>query len=204
MVDTLATLVHHHRFHGPHLDYVGVAVGAFVSWVGISGPGEAALITAGILAARGRVDLPSVLAVAWAAAVAGGTLGWLLGRRGGRALFEAPGPLRRTRARMLRAGDRFYERYGPLAVYFAPTMMAGINGMRGRRFLPINAVACLVWVLLVGLGAYFAGPKIEDLLSSLGLFGLIGLVVLSVALWLVSRVRRKRKTGQVARTEIPQ
>src|SRR3954451_14241814 len=103
MVDTLATLVHHHRFHGPHLDYVGVAVGAFISWVGISGPGEAALITAGILAARGRVDMPSVLAIAWVGAVAGGMIGWLLGRHFGRALLEAPGPLRRTRRRILRS-----------------------------------------------------------------------------------------------------
>lgn len=185
---------HHHRFHGPHLDYIGVAVGAFLSWVGISGPGEAALIAAGILAARGKIDLPSAIAVAWAGATVGGMLGWLLGLRGGRALLSAAGPLRRIRARILRSGDRFYERYGALAVYFAPSWMAGINGMRARRFLPINAVACLVWALLVGVGAYFAGPRIADLLGDLGTVGLIGLVVLALGLLVASRVRRARRT----------
>src|SRR3954447_10163317 len=75
-------LHHHHRFHGPHLDYLGVAIGTFISWCGISGPGDAALIPAGILAAKGRIDLASVLAVPWGAARIGGPVGWWAGRRG--------------------------------------------------------------------------------------------------------------------------
>jgi len=189
----LQLAAHHHRFHGPHLDYIGVALGAFISWIGISGPGEAAMIAAGVLASRGKVDLASVIAVGWAGAVAGGIAGWALGLKGGRALFTAPGPLRRTRARILRSGDRFYERYAALAVYFAPTLMAGINGMRARRFLPINAVACLVWALLTGIGAYFIGKPVEDLLGDIGTVGLIVLGVLIAAAVVAGRIRRRRK-----------
>ena len=82
--------------------------------------------------------------------------------------------------------------------------MAGINGMRPRRFLPINAAACMIWALLVGIGAYLAGPRIEDLLGSLGTAGLILLAVVAVGAWIASRVRRQRKTGRLARTTPPE
>jgi membrane-associated protein len=183
----------HHHFHGLHLDYVGVALAAFASWVGITGPGEAALIAAGIAAARGKVDLESVIAVAWAGGVAGGTVGWLLGLKGGRALLIADGPLRRTRRRVLRSGERFYAKYGPLAVYFAPSWMAGIHGMRARRFLPLNAVACAIWALLIGVGAYLIGPGVTDLVGDIGTYGIIALVVLGASLALLSRRRRRRR-----------
>ena len=189
----LQLAVHHHRFHGPHLDYLGVGVGAFISWCGVSGPGEAALIAAGILAAKGRLDIASVITVAWVGANAGGVVGWLAGRHGGRAVLTAKGPLRRTRMRILRSGDRFYDRYAVLAVYFAPSWMAGINGMHSSRFIPINAVACLVWAMLVGLGAYFAGPRVEDLLSGIGTVGLAALVVVGAGAWLFERRRRRRR-----------
>lgn len=34
----------HHRFTGRHVDYAGLALAAAISWVGITGPGEAALM----------------------------------------------------------------------------------------------------------------------------------------------------------------
>lgn len=192
----MLALVHHHflhhRFHGPHLDYVGVAAAAFVSWIGLTGPGEAALIAAGVGAARGKVDLEGMIFVAWAGGTIGGTAGWLLGLKGGRALLTREGPLRRARRRILRSGDRFYERWGALAVYFAPSWMAGINGMRGRRFVPINAIACAVWALLFGLGAYAAGPSVSNLLDDLGTLGLILLGVLALGLVVGNWLRKRR------------
>jgi membrane protein DedA with SNARE-associated domain len=181
-----------HHFHGPHLDYVGVALAAFASWIGITGPGEAALIAAGIAASRGKVDLESTIAVAWAGGVAGGTVGWVLGLKGGRALLTADGPLHRTRRRVLRSGERFYAKHGPLAVYFAPSWMAGVHGMPARRFLPLNAVACAIWALLIGVGAYLIGPRITDLVGDMGTYGIVGLAVLGVSLGLLSRRRRRR------------
>jgi hypothetical protein len=44
----------HHYFTRPHIDYLGLALAAAVSWVGVTGPGEAALIAAGIAATHGR------------------------------------------------------------------------------------------------------------------------------------------------------
>src|SRR5439155_886625 len=52
-VHTVVAIHLHHRFHGPHVDYIGVGVAAAASWIGLAGVGEAALIAAGIAAARG-------------------------------------------------------------------------------------------------------------------------------------------------------
>jgi membrane-associated protein len=182
----------HHRFHGPHVDYVGVGVAAAASWIGVAGVGEAALIAAGIAAGRGKVDISSMILVAWFGAMVGGVAGWVIGWKGGRALMTRPGPLYRLRMRLLRRGDAIYEKRGLLAVYLAPTFMAGISGMRLRRFLVANAISALAWVALVGLGAYFFGPSVADALGDVGTVGLI-LIGVAAAVSLVARRRWKRR-----------
>src|SRR3954471_5836247 len=172
-MDLLFALHLHNRFHGPHVDYVGVGAAAAVSWIGVAGVGEAALIAAGIAAGRGKVDISSMILVAWVGAMAGGAAGWLIGLKGGRALMTRPGPLYRLRHRLLRRGDHIYETRGLLAVYIAPTWMAGISGMSLRKFLPANAISALAWALLIGLGAYFAGPAVADWLGDIGTLGLV-------------------------------
>jgi membrane protein DedA with SNARE-associated domain len=192
-VDAHAHLGRH--FSGPHADYVGVALAAFVSWAGFTGPGEAALIAAGIAAAHNRVDIGGMLAAGWAGAMLGGVTGWLAGLKGGRALVTAPGPLYRLRLRLLAHGDALYERRGLLAVYFAPSWMAGISGMRASRFLPANAISTLIWTLLVGLGSYWAGPPIVDVLSDIGIVG-VGIVVVVVVLTVLAQRRRRSRRGR--------
>jgi membrane protein DedA with SNARE-associated domain len=194
-LSTLAavTLLHHHPPHGPGIDYIGVFLAAGTSWVALPGPGEAALIAAGISAAHGHLDLSSVVAVAWAGATTGGALGWLLGVRGGRGLLTAPGPLLALRQALIARGDRFYERYGSLAVLFTPSWIAGIHNMRWSRFLPVNAISALIWALVFGVGAYLIGPSITDVAADAGLAGqlLLGtLLVLTVVLVAWRRMHR--------------
>jgi membrane protein DedA with SNARE-associated domain len=181
----------HHRFTGPHADYVELGLAACVSWIGLPGPGEAALIAAGIAAAHGRVDVAGMIFAAWAGAMAGGTVGWLVGLKGGRALVTKPGPLHLLRLRMLRHGDAVYARRGWLAVYLAPSWMAGVSGMPARRFLPANAVAALAWALGIGLGAYVAGPSIAEAIADLGSVGLAALLALVVLSAVARRLLRR-------------
>jgi undecaprenyl-diphosphatase len=172
----------HHHFHGPPGGYVGIAAAALASWAGLPGPGEAALVAAGVVAARGRLDITEVVLLAWAGAAGGGMIGWILGLRGGRALVA-------TR-RLPFHGSR----YGLLAVFFTPSWMAGIAEMRWTRFVPANAVAALLWALTLGAGAYFAGPPIVDVVQDVGTIGLI--VVLGAlfgGIVLQSRRRRRRR-----------
>jgi membrane-associated protein len=185
----------HHRFHGPHVDYVGVGVAAAVSWIGVTGVGEAALIAAGLAAARGKLDISSMIFVAWFGAMVGGAGGWLLGWKGGRSLVTRPGPLYKVRLRLVRHGDEVYERRGLLAVFIAPSWMAGIAGMRFGKFLLANALSALVWAVGIGLGAYFAGPSIADIVDDVGTVGLVVFIAVVLVSFVVRR-RLKRREGR--------
>jgi membrane protein DedA with SNARE-associated domain len=198
---TAIHLAHHLR--GPRVDFVAVGVAAAVTWIGFSGPGEVALIGAGIAASRGRPDIGSVIAVAWLGGTLGGTSGWAIGRFGGRRIVLAGPWLRNWRERALENGNRFFERYGVLAVWFAPSWVAGINQMRATYFLLANAACALVWALLFGLGAYLLGPSIRDLAADVGLIGGLvtaGLVLAAtISAWralLRARKRRHSSPGQ--------
>ncbi len=188
----LLGVVHLRQRHGVAVDDAGIALAAAASWAGVPGIGEPVLIVAGVYAARGRLDIAEVLVVAFAGAAVGGSLGWLLGRRGGRALWAAPGPLLRLRLAALVRGERFFERYGLLALYLAPSWVAGVNDVRAARFLTANALFAVGWTLMVGGGAYLIGPSIEDVVSDLGLFGGIALVLLIVGGFAADRLRRRR------------
>jgi membrane protein DedA with SNARE-associated domain len=191
----LAAVHLRHHLHGPAGDYLGLAVAALASWAGLPGPGEAALVAAGILAAHHHIDIFEAVVVAWLGATTGGMIGWLVGVRAGRAVLTAPGPLYRMRQAALERGDRFFERFGAVAVFFTPSWVAGIHGMSAKRFLPANAVAALTWSIIVGGGAFFVGPPILDLIADLGLVSAIVIACLAVAALagaLRHRSRRRR------------
>ena len=179
----MAAAAHHHHFAAHSVEYLGIAVAAALSWAGVPGPGEATLIAAGLVAAAHKLDIGTALAAAWAGATAGGIAGWLLGLAGGRALASAPGPLLGHRGRAISAGERFYERFGVIAVFLTPSWVAGIARMRWPQYLLANAISALVWALVVGLGAYVIGPAVGDVVADMGivltavLVALVGAVV---------------------------
>jgi membrane protein DedA with SNARE-associated domain len=183
----------HHHLHGPSLGYLGIGLAAAASWAGIPGPGETALIAGGILAARERLDLAELLVVAWLGAMVGGIAGWALGRRTGRPLLTARGPLHRQRMAAMVRGERFFARFGVLAVYFAPSWVAGSTGLGAPRFIVANAIAALIWVCLVGVGAYAVGPAIADVVGDIGLIGPIAVGALAVAGIAYTLTRRPRR-----------
>ena len=189
----LAVHVFHHRFHGPPFDYGALALGAGASWIGVPGPGEPLLIAAGILAAEHKLYIVEVLLVAFAAAWAGGMVGWLVGLKVGRRLLTAPGPLLTLRHRVLATGDDVFKRYVAIAVLLAPSLAAGIHRVRTPVYLMWNTFWALVWTVGIGLGAYYAGPPIVDVISDVGWISLVALVLLVGAVTLFA-LRRKRAT----------
>ncbi|HXP55300.1 MAG TPA: DedA family protein, partial [Streptosporangiaceae bacterium] len=73
----------------PYLDRYGyAAVGGLLLLenFGLPVPGETVLIAAAVYAGTGRLDIVAVGVIAFAAAVAGDSIGWLIGQRGGRRL----------------------------------------------------------------------------------------------------------------------
>jgi membrane protein DedA with SNARE-associated domain len=182
----------HHHFHGPEVDYVGLALGAAASWVGLPGPGESLLIAAGVLAGQHRLDIGSVIFVAWASATVGGIVGWLIGKSAGRRLITAPGPFHSARVRAVERGERVFERYPVLAIVLTPSWIAGINQVKGRIYHPTNAVSAVFWAAGIGFGAYLVGPTVVDAVNDMGTVLEVILVVAVVAL-VAFEVRRRRR-----------
>lgn len=159
-----------------------VALESAGAWV----PGETALVTAGVLASRGHLSIQLVVLVAAVAAIVGDNTGYWIGRTGGRRLaLKFP-----WLARFLPRGERFFERHGGKAVFFARFIaglrvtgawLAGISHMPWWRFLVWNAAGGIVWASGVGLVAYFFGKAAGDAISHYGLYGAAVAVVVGVA-----------------------
>jgi membrane protein DedA with SNARE-associated domain len=189
----LLALLHH--VPAANIDYAALALGAFASWAGVPGPGEPLLIAAAIVAAQHKLDLAPVLIWAFVGAVAGGVVGWLAGRILGRSVMTAPGPLRRLRVRAVERGEEVFQRLTVIAILLAPSWVSGIHRAGTAVYLITNAVSAAVWAVGIGLGAYYVGPAVLDVLADVGTatgIGLVLLVLLAIGLELTRRRRRSR------------
>lgn len=164
---------------------------------GLPVPGETALLTAGVLAGSGRLALPLVIAVAIAAAVTGDTLGYWLGRRGGRAVLGHRGPFAILRAHALERGERFFDRHGAKTVFlgrFVPgvrvvaAVLAGASAMSWPRFAIYNVAGAFVWASTVASLASLVGPTVAA-----GLW--VAALGAAVAAAIVALVRARQATN---------
>src|SRR5205807_9728841 len=135
------------HLHGSPIDYVGLALAAGASWVGVPGPGEPVLIAAGVVAARHKLDIGSVLLIAWLGAAAGGVLGWAIGLKAGRALITARGPLRRARLKAVARGEDVFRRHPVIAIVLTPSWIAGIHRVGATIYLCVNAIGAALWAV---------------------------------------------------------
>ena len=100
-----------------------------------------------------------------------------------------PGPFHKQRLELIATGDRFFERHGPKAVFFArwialvrfaAAWLAGINQMPLRQFFFWNALGGISWGVTFGLVGYFGGSAAADAISSFGLYAFGALLLLFV------------------------
>ena len=148
--------------------------------MGIPSPGETALVLAAILASQGKLDIVLVIVIGSFSAIMGDNIGYLLGRRFGREVFVARGPFHSHRVRAIDAGERFFSRHGPKAVFFArwialvrfaAAWLAGINKMHWRTFFFYNALGGISWAITFGLVGYFGGKAAAHVLTDVGIAG---------------------------------
>jgi membrane protein DedA with SNARE-associated domain len=182
-----------HHVPAANIDYAALALGAFASWAGVPGPGEPLLIAAGIIAAQHKIDITPVLVWAFVGAMLGGITGWLAGRVAGRGVMTAPGPLRGLRLKAVERGEEVFERLTVIAILLAPSWVAGINRAGTAVFLITNAVSAAIWAVGIGLGAYYIGPAVIDVLTDVGTATAIGLVLLVLVGVGFEIVRRRRR-----------
>jgi membrane protein DedA with SNARE-associated domain len=173
--------------------------------MGVPSPGETALVLAAILASQGKLHIWLVILIGVASAIVGDNIGYLLGRRFGREVLAAPGPLHTRRIQAIEYGDRFFERHGPKAVFvgrwialvrFATAWLAGINRMPFRVFFVWNALGGITWGVTYGLAGYFGGHAAAHVLAQAGIVGLVVMVLVILVAWLVIRRRERRTAGR--------
>jgi undecaprenyl-diphosphatase len=189
---------------------LGVFVG--IEALGIPVPGETAVILGGLAASSGRLDIVLVIVVASAGAIIGDNIGFLIGRRGGRAVLQRPGRFEQERRRVLEIGDPFFERHGGKAVFLGrwiaglriwASWLAGASKMRWPTFLVWNALGGIAWSTSVALAAYYGGKSVEHVFSQIGLYGIpvaAALVALIAAVWWRRRRHREADPAESAQT----
>lgn len=160
------------------LGYPALAALVFGESTGLPLPGETALIAAGGLVAAGHLALWLVIATAAAAAITGDTLGYWLGRRGGRRLLERDGLGAGHRRRALAHADRYFARYGIMTVFvgrwipgvrIVAAVAAGAAKMPWGRFAIANAAGAVGWATTISVLAVAAGPTGALVLAAAGL-----------------------------------
>lgn len=128
-------------------------------------PGDSLLVTAGVYAAAGKLDLAVLNLLLSPCAIIGDALSYWIGTRVGPALFNRPRS-RFFRPEHVRLAHEFYERHGGKAIVlarFMPLMrtfvpvVAGIGGMRYSRFAVYNIVGGISWVASMTVLGYFVG-----------------------------------------------
>jgi membrane-associated protein len=141
----------------------GLLIGFFL-------PGDSLLVTAGIFAANGSLDLLTLNVTLSAAAIAGDTVGYRIGYLTGPKIFNRENSLLFHRKHLLSAKE-FYDRHGgftiviarfiPIIRTFAP-VVAGVGAMSYRRFLAFNVFGGVFWVMATTSAGYFLGTIIPN------------------------------------------
>jgi membrane protein DedA with SNARE-associated domain len=182
--------------------YPAVFVAIAVEGMLIPAPGQTLLIAAVIDAVHGGLNIVALVAVAFLAATLGNSIGYLIGRVGGRPLLRK---LPISEARLDRV-DALFRRYGGLFILVARFfdgsrqlngVMAGMLEMSWWRFTFWNVLGAVIWVGVWGLGTYWLDRDIGQVAAVLKRFEPLVIALLGAALLagLVYLWRRRRHAG---------
>ncbi|WP_181798456.1 DedA family protein [Streptomyces sp. WELS2] len=187
-----------------HYGYWAVGGVVFVEDFGVPAPGETILIAAGVYAGAGRLNVVAVALIAFAAAVAGDNLGYLIGRVGGRAFVHRWGRYVFLTPKRFEAAEEFFTRHGGKIVTVARFVeglrqangiIAGTSGMHWRRFLAFNALGAALWVGLWTTLAYLTGSHITAVYDEIRRYQLYVLLAVAVVIagFVVRHLVRRRR-----------
>lgn len=169
-----------------HYGYIGILVGAFLE-------GETILVIAGFLAHRGYLELPFVIAAAFAGTVAGDQLYFHIGRRKGKEFIDKKPGWKAKTDRVFRLLDKydtlfilgFRFLYGIRTV--APFVL-GASGISPVRYLALNLCGALIWAIVIGMLGYYFGHAIEILLGEIKQYEewiIMGLLLVGATGWVL-------------------
>ncbi|MET7287264.1 DedA family protein [Streptomyces sp. NPDC005573] len=185
--------------------YAVVALVIGLESLGIPLPGEIVLVSAALMSAQHSGVNPFVLgACATAGAVIGDSIGYAIGRKGGRPLLAWLGgkfPRHFSEAHVATA-ERSFEKWGMWAVFFGRFVallrifagpLAGVLHMPYWKFLIANVLGGICWAGGTTAVVYYIGVVAEDWLKR---FSYLGLAV-AVLIGLTSMLILKRRANKV-------
>jgi membrane-associated protein len=167
--------------------YTGLTIIVFCETGLLAGfflPGDSLLVTAGLLASQGQLDILHLNLLLVAAAILGDSAGYWIGFTAGPRIFNRENSFFFNKKHVQRT-HAFFEKYGgktiiiarfvPIVRTFAPTV-AGVGSMSYKRFLAFNVVGGLLWVLSMTSVGYFLGRTIPNIEKNLHI--VVGIVIL--------------------------
>jgi membrane-associated protein len=183
--------------------YLGLSIIVFTEtglMIGFFLPGDSLLVTAGLFAARGDLNIVWLNVLLSFMAIAGDATGYYIGKKLGPALFKREDSLLFKKKHLLAAHD-FYERHGgktiiiarfvPIIRTFAP-VVAGIGQMSYRRFAMFNIVGGIGWVFsmtMVGYALLKIFPQAEKHIHII----IVVVIVLSILPGVIEVLRARRR-----------
>lgn len=181
-------------------------------FVGFFLPGDSLLVTAGIFAAAGRLDLIPMLLLVTLCAIVGDQVGYWIGRRAGQALYRREDSLI-FKKRHLERAHQFYEKYGPKTIIlarFVPIVrtfcppVAGAAQMSYGRYLTYDVFGGIFWVGSMILGGYYLGRLVGPEVLSRQIHWVIGVVVfLSLLPAIIGGLRARSRKAHKAAAPLP-
>ncbi|WP_199178669.1 DedA family protein [Acidimangrovimonas sediminis] len=186
------------------LGYGGVALLMAVESACIPIPSEVIMPFAGYLVSTGRFSLVAVATAGALGCNAGSTLAYLVGARGGRPAVERWGRYVFLSQRELDLAERFFARYGSLAVFLSRllplvrtfiSLPAGIGRMNFVRFQIYTFLGSWPFCFTLAyagmkLGqAWDRSPALHRVMHLLD--GAVVLALLAGLIWLVARLRAR-------------
>ncbi|MFF6986972.1 VTT domain-containing protein [Streptomyces sp. NPDC010273] len=188
--------------------YAVVALVIGVESLGIPLPGEIVLVSAALLSSQHSGINPIVLgACASLGAVIGDSIGYAIGRKGGRPLLAwlAEKFPRHFSEGHVATAERSFEKWGMWAVFFGRFIallrifagpLAGVLRMPYWKFLIANLLGGVVWAGGTTAVVYYVGMVAEDWLKRFSYFGLAAAVLVGVASMLIVRRRAQKMTAE--------
>ncbi|MFJ1618002.1 MULTISPECIES: DedA family protein [unclassified Streptomyces] len=193
---------------------VGVVIG--LESLGIPLPGEIVLISAALMAAGHDGINPWVLgACASAGAVIGDSIGYAIGRKGGRPLLARLGGKfpRHFGESQIATAERSFHKWGMWAVFFGRFVallrifagpLAGVLHMPYWKFLIANVLGGIVWAGGTTAVIYSVGVVAESWLKQFSYLGLVVAVLIGLTSMLVLRNRAKKAAARTSAVSAPE
>jgi len=192
---------------------VGLVIG--VESLGIPLPGEIVLVSAALLASQHGEINPYVLgACATAGAVVGDSMGYAIGRKGGRPLLVWLGTKfpRHFGEGHIAMAERSFEKWGMWAVFFGRFVallrifagpLAGVLRMPYWKFLIANVLGGVVWAGGATAAVYTVGKVAEEYLKRFSYVGLGLAVLIGLGSLLVLKSRAKKAAARLESARRP-